>query len=214
MIRIGPGVRPTCSASLYSRNRGFSLIEVMMTVVLLAISLVLAMPSFRDMVEKRQVTNGAEQLASFINTAQGVSMKTNQVVTVSWSRTDDDDWCIGAIAGENPCDCGQTNTAAADYCQIDARQFILDNSHTGNLELMHEIEGADDDAYAFDPVRGLFVDMNESLTMELRSQSEDFRLNLMVNNTGRVILCSDDSSYAVPGYAACPSSNPVEEEPS
>ena len=40
--------------------------------------------------------------------------------------------------------------------------------------------------------------------MELRSQSGDFRLNLMVNNTGRVTLCSADSAHAVPGYAVCP----------
>ena len=40
--------------------------------------------------------------------------------------------------------------------------------------------------------------------MELRSPSGDFRLNLMVNSSGRVVLCSDDSSHAVPGYAVCP----------
>jgi len=213
MIRIVPGVRPIRNTSLVSANRGFSLIEVMMTVVLLGVSLVLALPSFRDMVEKRQITNGAEQLVSFINTAQGVSMKTNQVVTVSWTHSDDDDWCIGAIAGETACDCGQANDEALDYCQIDSRQFILNNTHTDNLDLMHDMAGADDGTYAFDPIRGLFVDLDDSLIMELRSPSEDFRLNLMVNNTGRVSLCSKDSSYAVPGYAVCPSP-PVEEESS
>jgi hypothetical protein len=49
------------------------------------------------------------------------------------------------------------------------------------------------------------MDLDDSLTVELRSPSEDFRLNLMVNNTGRVILCSQDSEHAVPGYATCPS---------
>lgn len=185
-----------------SRHRGFSLVEVMMSIVLLAVGMALAVPSYRDMIEKRQVTNGAEQLASFINTSQGVAMKTNRVVTVSYSRTDSDDWCIGAVAGETACNCNQTNTAASDYCQIASQPFILDNSHADDRDLMHAMSG--DGAYAFDPIRGLFMDLDDSLTLELRSQNEDFRLNLMVSNTGRVVLCSDSTSHAVPGYAVCP----------
>ncbi len=185
-----------------SRHRGFSLIEVMMSVVLLAIGAALALPSYRDMVEKRQVTNGAEQLASFINTAQGVAMKTNEIVTVSYARDDDDEWCVGAISGETPCDCTQTNTAAADYCQIGAQPFLIHQGHAGDRDLMHAMVG--DGAYAFDPVRGLFQDLDDALTLELRSQNEQFRLNLVVNSTGRVTLCSANAEHAVPGYQVCP----------
>jgi hypothetical protein len=51
-------------------------------------------------------------------------------------------------------------------------------------------------------VRGL---SSGSLTMELHTDSRDFKLNLMVNNTGRVILCSHDAEHAIPGYDVCPS---------
>lgn len=185
-----------------SRHRGFSLVEVMMSLVLMGIGMALALPSYTDMVEKRQVTNGAEQLAAFINTAQGVAMKTNQVVTVSYTRTADDEWCIGAISGETACVCTQTNTAAADYCQIDAQPFLIHQGHAADRDLMHAVVG--NGSYAFDPVRGLFLDLDDTLTLELRSQSDKFRLNLMVNNTGRVTLCSASADHAVPGYGACP----------
>jgi type IV fimbrial biogenesis protein FimT len=174
----------------------------MMSVVLMGIGLALALPSYRDMVEKRQVTNGAEQLAAFINTAQGVALKTNQVVTVSYDRADDDEWCVGAISGETACDCTQTNTAAADYCQIGAQPFLIHQGHAADRDLMHAMVG--DGSYAFDPVRGLFQDLDDALTLELRSQNEDFRLNLVVNNTGRVTLCSANADHAVPGYEVCP----------
>jgi type IV fimbrial biogenesis protein FimT len=175
-----------------------------MSLLLVAIGAALALPSYRDMVEKRQVTNGAEQLASFINTAQGVAMKTNQVVWVSFSHTDSDQWCIGAGSGAVKCDCEVTDPDAYNFCKIASQPFILDNSHAGDRKLMHTMtDGTGDDSYAFDPVRGLFVDLNDFLTLELRSDSEDFRLNLLVNNTGRVILCSDSASHAVPGYPLC-----------
>jgi type IV fimbrial biogenesis protein FimT len=207
MIRRILSVRSRGTTPYCSRHRGFSLVEVMMSLVLLGIGLALALPSYRDMVEKRQVTNGAEQLASFINTAQGVAMKTNQVVTISYDRSGHDDWCVGAVSGETACDCTETDTAATDYCQIATQPFILNNGHAGDLELMHAMEGDGD--YAFDPIRGLFLDLDDSLTLEMHSPSRDFRLNLVVNSTGRVVLCSEDSEHSVPGYGACP----VAEEP-
>ena len=76
------------------------------------------------------------------------------------------------------------------------------NTATNDKEFLHSLTG--DGAYAFDPVRGLFRDLDDSLTMEMHSNSRDYKLNLIVNNTGRVILCSDDSSHSVPGYDVCP----------
>jgi Tfp pilus assembly protein FimT len=174
----------------------------MMTVGLVAISAALAVPSYRTMIEKRQLTNGAEQLAAFVNTVQGISTRTNRVVTVSYLRTDHDQWCIGAVMDTAPCVCTETSPTSADYCTIDGQKFVLDNSDTNNREFLHEIEG--DGAYAFDPIRGLLQDPDDSLTMQVHSDSRDYKLNLMVNNTGRVVLCSMDDSHDVPGYDICP----------
>jgi type IV fimbrial biogenesis protein FimT len=182
-----------------SRHRGFSLVEILMSIVLIAIGTTLALPSYRDMVEKRQVTNGAEQLASFINAAQGAAMKTNDEVWVSWTRSGATEWCIGANV-ESACDCTTDNA-----CTINGQDFVLDDSHASPQIVMEPIAGGGGDStYAFDPIRGLMSDLNDSMAVELRSKSGDFRLSLMVNSTGRVILCSPDADYAVPGYALCP----------
>lgn len=208
ILRMEAMIRRTLNSGRFghspidSRSRGFSLVELMMSILLLAIGMALALPSYRDMVEKRQVTNGAEQLAAFINTAQGVAMKTNQLVTVSYSRTDTNDWCVGATTGATACDCTETDDTAADFCQIASQPMLINEGHAGDRDLVYAMTG--DGSYAFDPIRGLFMDLDDSLTVDLRSQSQDFRLNLNVNNTGRVTLCSPDADHAIPGYEMCP----------
>lgn len=189
-----------------TRSRGFSIVELMMSIVLVAIGMALALPSYRDMVEKRQVTNGAEQVAAFVNSAQGVAMKTNRVVTVSYHRDGADDWCLGATTGALACDCEETDSTQLDYCAINDQPFILNNTHAGNREILYGLSGDDDgdNAYAFDPIRGVFTNLNDSLVADLRSPSGDFRLELRVNSTGRVILCSPDDAHAIPGYQLCP----------
>ncbi len=67
-------------------RRGFTVVELMMSLVLLAIGAALSIPSYREMMEKRQLTHGAEQIMAFVNTAQSEAMKRNQIVTISYDR--------------------------------------------------------------------------------------------------------------------------------
>lgn len=182
----------------FAHHRGLSLVELMMSIVLIAIGAALALPSFSDQVQKRQITQGAEQLASFINSAQGEAIKSNSEVWVSWNLDASNDWCIGANS-DSSCDCTQT-----DACQVNGQSFVIDNTSASNRELIHSISGGgDDNAYSFDPVRGLMSDLDDALEFELRSNNEEFRLNLQVNNAGRVLLCSDSATHAIPGYQVC-----------
>lgn len=173
-----------------------------MTMVLLALGAALAIPSYKDMMAQRQVSTGAEQLATFINTAHRVAVETNEVVTVSYSRMGATDWCIGAASGEQACDCTENDPFAAGYCQIASQPFVIYKHAASDLDLMRAIEG--DGTYAFDPVRGLALDLDDSMTLELRSSGEAFGLNLLVNSTGKVFLCSNNSANPVPGYEPCP----------
>jgi prepilin-type N-terminal cleavage/methylation domain-containing protein len=199
------GARSKGKTLFISRHRGFSLVEVLMSIVLIAIGTALALPSYRDQVEKRQVTNGAEQIASFINAAQGAAMKTNREVWVSWTRNSANEWCIGANVTE-ACNCTQDNA-----CQVGGQEFVIDNSSAGNRDLLQSISGGGiDNAYGFDPVRGLILDQTDAPVMQLSSNSDDFRLSISVNSTGRVTLCSTDSEHAVPGYDVCQPSQEVQ----
>lgn len=201
MIRRNPSAGSRGFFHTIRSHRGFTLVELMMSIVLIGIGTSLALPSYRDMIDKRQLTNNAERLASFVSSVQTISSRTNQVVTVSYSHTDHENWCIGAVIDDTACDCTETVTTASDFCAIDSQKFVMDDGDTNDQELLHSITG--DGAYSFDPIRGLFLDLDDSLTMELHSDNRKFKLNLVVSSTGQVILCSDDSEHAIPGYAVC-----------
>ena len=190
------------AASPLSRQSGFTIIELMMSLVLLAIGTALSLPSYREMMEKRQLTHGAEQIMAFVNSAQSEAIKQNQIVTVSYVRTGDANWCVGAIVGAAACDCRETVVTETDYCAIDSALRILNNANVGNTNLVKSMTG--DGAYSFDPVRGIFTDLNDSLVVAMSSNSEDYKLDLTVSNTGQAILCSNDVDHSVPGYKVCP----------
>jgi len=185
-----------------SHQAGLTMVELLMSIVLLAIGAALSIPSYREMVEKRQLTHGAEQMMAFVNSAQSEAVKMNQVVTVSYARTADDDWCVGAVRGAAACDCMQADNTAADYCAIDAAPRIINNAIVGNTNLVTAMTG--DGAYSFDPVRGILTNLADSLVVAMSSKNGEYQLNLMVNKTGQVILCSQDASHSVPGYKVCP----------
>jgi len=181
---------------------GFTIVELMVSLALLSITLALALPSYREMVEKRQLTQGGEQVFAFLNSAQGIASRSNSVVTVSYSRTDEDDWCVGAVLGSTACDCTESVSTEADFCEIDGGVTRLTNDHVGNTKIMQSMNG--DGAYAYDPVRGLLVDLDDSLDVVMHSPNDSYQLRLIVSNTGHAVMCSTDSNHDVPGYRVCP----------
>jgi type IV fimbrial biogenesis protein FimT len=191
----------------WRKQSGLTIVELMVSIALVGIIISLALPSYRDMTEKRQLTQGAEQIFAFVNTTQGIASRTNSDVTVSYERTSNDLWCVGASLRAAGCDCFETVQTEADFCKIDdgviqSGVMRLTNEHVGTPGIMESVTGDGD--YAIDETRGLMVDRNDSLTMTLHSPSDKYRLRLIVSNTGHAVLCSVDDSHDIPGYAVCP----------
>jgi type IV fimbrial biogenesis protein FimT len=69
-----------------STHHGFTVIELMISLAVLAIITSLALPSYRNILEKRQVTSGAEQIGAFLSLAQLESVKRNQFVAVNYQK--------------------------------------------------------------------------------------------------------------------------------
>ncbi|MCW8926500.1 MAG: GspH/FimT family pseudopilin, partial [Xanthomonadales bacterium] len=202
-----------------ARRKGFTLIELMITVVIVAIGVVLAVPTYQNTVQKRRLTDAAESIAAFLALAQGEAIKRNETIAVSFERENDGKtWCLGAMiqtAGTDYCDCESTSTGDDDYCdfnpggagapqiinQVGFESFTMNGSWEG---------GSPDNDFQlyFDPVRGVKVDSSgvvdgNTHRARLVSDNSKYSLQVEISVTGRILVCNPVSDKKVPGFKNC-----------
>lgn len=201
----------------FSKNKGFTVIELMVAVAVIAIITSLALPSYRTLIEKRDVTSGAEQLAAFISAARMESVKRNEQIAI-YSMGEQ---CIGYYAYDrddprNSCNCLQTDPTQADACSIDefndGTAWRLHALNLGTLNKPVQVTditlGGGDDLVIFDPIRGMLVDddlVAMPLEVQMKSRQDTYGLSVRLSATGRVSTCTETVGvdYAVPGFDEC-----------
>lgn len=77
-----------------NRERGFTLVELMITLVIAAIVLTLAVPGFRDLIQNNRITTQANELVSALNLARMEAIRQGTPVSVCASA--DQASCSGA----------------------------------------------------------------------------------------------------------------------
>ncbi|OEC35591.1 type IV fimbrial biogenesis protein FimU [Pseudomonas cuatrocienegasensis] len=75
-----------------TNTSGFTLVELMVVIALLAIVALIAAPSFTDMIERNRLQSQAEELKSFLIYARGEAVTLRSTITV---ETDDEEaWVV------------------------------------------------------------------------------------------------------------------------
>jgi prepilin-type N-terminal cleavage/methylation domain-containing protein len=111
--------------------QGFTLVELMVSLLVLTLLTALATPSFVDFFERNRVRGAAEAVASLINNARAEAVKNDLDVNVAMTGTGSA-WCLGgnaaaaasggAPAGSaNACDC--TDSAA---CLVGGQRMAIE----------------------------------------------------------------------------------------
>lgn len=193
---------------MFQSRSGFTLIELLVVITLIGISITIAIPSWDKASQKRRVSNGAEQTWAFLVLAQGEAQKRNQPVSLSYNRSGNQDWCIGAAVGTGGCDCTETDPNSAQYCAIDGVASTLQSSEFPLLNLLDAADtqpNGGDSHVSFDPIRGILQPAGDSLRLTLESDHGAFQLRLVLGPTGLMMICSPDTDRKVAGYAPCSS---------
>ena len=185
-----------------SGKRGFSLIEVLTTLSVAAVAVTLAVPSYSEIRAKRQVTSSGEQIASFVENAQGLAVATNRPVTVNLVHQGETEWCLGASTGADPCDCTVSDPAAEAFCAVNGVPQVF-GAEQGPQARM--IGHAEDTAFTFESREGFMAaeDMVKRHHYQLAGNSGGFALRINVNPTGRVSVCNASEEAKVAGYSPC-----------
>lgn len=183
---------------------GFTLIELMVTVAVVAVLLTAATPSFLDALEKSRLRAVADQVVDFINSARIKSVKQGRDINVAFDGSTTA-WCIGANVAAEPtpgdpittasaCGC---NTAPA-ACVVEGQRSTLDPSSTQGITL--SVVPA---AITFDNRLGTVSPLGTTVT-KLISKRQNYQIQMTVTPLAQVSLCVPSTSRrAIAGIPSC-----------
>jgi type IV fimbrial biogenesis protein FimT len=191
---------------MFQKGSGFTLIELLVVIAVIAISVTLAVPSWQQVSQKRNLTNATEQVAALMSFIQSEAQKRNRTISLAFDRTDNLDWCVGAVMGSSGCDCSETNPESPGFCTIDGTPNSVGAASFKFLKL---IEASDskptggDSFITFDPLRGILQPAGDMLRFTFESADGSFQLRLLIGPTGLLRICNPDSNRQVGGYKSC-----------
>ena len=171
-------------------SRGFTLIEMMVTVAVLAILTAIAVPSFNSFFDSYRVKRSADTFSAFLVNAKSEALKRNQTVRTVITGSGQT-WCAG-MTTKDTCNC-----STAGDCQIDSADRVINSASFQGVKLNGPDTGH---AFEFKTQRGT-VDGAETVKLESATGS---KVNVVVGPVGRIKICSPSGTGNMGGYPVCP----------
>lgn len=186
-----------------TRQHGFSLIELMVTVAVLAIVLVAAVPSFNEFRQRSALRGAADQVSSFFNNARFEALKRNSLVKVSMSRSGSN-YCLGAEVTTNrtdstKCDCFTNACTIGNYPGSQAEWKRVRSLTDPDTTI-----GNGNGVVVIDPKRAALASSNQAGYWDLASPTggPDYQLRVNIDQFGRVVLCEPAAAGSkIPQYS-------------
>ena len=169
------------------KTAGFTLIEMLIVLAILAIIATLTAPALGLIVEKNAIRSVAERIKSDLQWTRTEAIKSSQNLTISFQQT-------GACYGIDiqSCDCTIQNNCKLKSVEPFLNHSTIKFSNIGFFQPPYT-------QLKFDYRRGTTLN-NGSLKIE----SKDYALKIIASLTGRIRICDDSAApYAVNNYAPC-----------
>lgn len=183
-----------------AHHRGFTLIEMIVTVSVLAILLTVAVPSFKDMVDKRRLVGAAEQFYGDLQAARFEAIKLNKTVAVFFTNSGSTNWCYGmADSISAACDC--TASVTTTQCKVGGMPKVMGNSGFRGVTLT--VSGYTNSRICVDSRRGKFFSKSDCTSDDMGNvtfSSSSGSIRVDTQELGRVRICS---TAGTGGYPSC-----------
>ena len=156
------------------QSRGFTLIELMVVIAVVAVLLTLAAPSYQKLIERNRLKEATQGFKSDVQVARMEAIKRSRNTIFHRTSGDDGAWCYGVSTVV--CDCEQVDDTAADFCDI--KRIAGASFPVVSLE-------TDGDS-TFDSRRGTSTDLSSLFT------TRHYAVEVTVSDAGRVVICDPD----------------------
>ncbi len=199
---------------------GFTLVELIVTIAVIAILATVAVPSMSSFLDKRKVVSAAEELYSNIQQARSEAITRNQTVGLRFSENNTTTWAYG-LSTSTTCNPNEDLTALGTgtpcILVVDDGDGVIDDG-TGTIDasdvVLYRFSSDDhpnvtmdmttlpnlNKQIVFDPSRGT---TNNTLdTVLLLTSETGYKMKVKVTPMGQVRICSPAGAGYVPGYSS------------
>ncbi len=191
---------------------GFTLLETLIATAIVAILLMVSMPSFTTFYSNQRLIGAAEQVYNHLQQARTESVTRGQTVYVNFSANGTTTWVYGMSSITSSCDLTKTAATEASACVIvvndgDATVHGVNGGSDTDDLVLYRFPSTDYDGvsmsvsgvsqFTFSALRGMAAAAGQVLL----TGDNGNQLRVDVSLLGRVKLCSPSSS--VQGYPSC-----------
>jgi type IV fimbrial biogenesis protein FimT len=176
-------------------NSGVTLIELLITITVLAVIITMAVPSFRDLNERRSLKGVADGIVGVIGVAKEEAIKRDAFIRVQFSNMGGA-VCAGAnLESEAACDC-----SVAGSCSIASFPSAAGELKMVTTRTAPAFTGSGS-AFSIDPKTGMLSDPANIGSLELQTPL-GYAMQVSVNAMVRPRVCSSGSK-PVSGVRTC-----------
>lgn len=191
--------RCIATTRLPKKMGGFTLIELIITVAVLAILLTIGVPSFRDVLDRRRVTNATTNMLTQLQQARSLSILLNRSVQMSFLQ-DAGGWCFGVTDKVN-CNCRVEDLTANNSCTVGKPDDLTDRilvvgkstSYPNVVLSWSGTGGYSGKAIVFEPTRGLAIGGLADSYFQFTSEQTSRSTRVSMSRTGKIAACAEGS---------------------
>jgi prepilin-type N-terminal cleavage/methylation domain-containing protein len=203
----------------HRRHSGFTLIELMVTVAVAVLLAALAVPSFRELIDKSRLRGATDDIVSLLNVARASAVKYGHDVNVSINSGG---WCGGAVSAGDPgsvgdlipaataCDCTASTVTCIVGTGAQAQNSLVSSSSYSGVTLaninsaIQYTSGAAGEGLTFNSKVGSldFGSLPSGTLVELTSPSGKYTTRVTISALGQTYVCSVGGKF-ISGYPSC-----------